>query len=236
MELNALVVQFLRLLGRGFAVDRAVLDLAVMHLARLIGKLAADVLGIPGEVVAQLLELGAHLAFLRRDHRDGRGGFGRRLRDAGSRRGGRRRCVERHLRPRDARRHDRLFDLGRAADRAGDEPPFDLLVEGGRIGEPALEVVPALADEGVADHGLPPTACRWVGSAAGAATSKRRPCWSEGMRARATAISASAISAMTTAGSVLPSARTRPHGSITSEWPNVSRPFSWRPPCAAAST
>ena len=43
-------------------------------------------------------------------------------------------------------------------------------------------------------------------------------------------------SASTTPGSVPPSARMRPHGSTTSEWPKVSRPFSCLPPCAAAST
>jgi hypothetical protein len=31
-------------------------------------------------------------------------------------------------------------------------------------------------------------------------------------------------------------AMTRPHGSTTSECPNVARPFSWSPPCAAANT
>src|SRR5262249_23691042 len=161
---------------------------------------------ILGEMVAQLLELGAHLALLRRDHGDRRWRFDGRL----SR--GLRRPVERGLGAYDARRHDRLLDLGRAASRTGNEPALGLLVVSRRTGEPAVEIVPALAHQGVADHGLLPIACRCVGSAAGVATWKRRPCWSEGMRLRAVAMSASAISAITTPGSVLPSATMRPQG------------------------
>src|SRR5579883_3510580 len=66
VELDAFLVQLLRLLGRGFAVDRAVLDLAVVHFARSLGKLAADVLGVLGEMVAQLPQLATQLALLRR--------------------------------------------------------------------------------------------------------------------------------------------------------------------------
>ena len=47
---------------------------------------------------------------------------------------------------------------------------------------------------------------------------------------------AGSIVAVITPGSVPPSARTTPHGSTISEWPKVSRPFSCRPPCAAANT
>ena len=56
------------------------------------------------------------------------------------------------------------------------------------------------------------------------------------MRPRAVATSASSISAMTTPGSMPPSAMTAtPRITTTSEWPNVSRlTFSWAPPCAAA--
>src|SRR5262249_22241231 len=131
---------------------------------------------------------------------------------------------------------DGLLDLGRAAGRAGDQAALRLLVVGRRVREPALECVAALAGEGVADHALLPTACRWAGSAAGVTTSKRRPCCSDGMRVRAVTMSAGAISAMTTPGSSPPSATTRPQGSTTSECPNVSRPFSCLPPCAAAIT
>src|SRR5215469_13792680 len=72
VDLDAFLVQVLRLLGRGLAVDRAVLELAVVHLARLFGKFPADVLGVLGEMVAQLLELAAQRALLRRDHSDRR--------------------------------------------------------------------------------------------------------------------------------------------------------------------
>ena len=72
MELDAFLVQFLGLLRRGLAVDRAVLDLAVVHLARFFGKFLADIVGILGEVVAQFLELRAELALLRRHHGDRR--------------------------------------------------------------------------------------------------------------------------------------------------------------------
>ena len=46
----------------------------------------------------------------------------------------------------------------------------------------------------------PPTACRCAGSAIGSIISKRRPCCSEGMRARAAATSAGSISAQHDAG------------------------------------
>ena len=66
VELDPLLVQLPGLLGRGLAVDRAVLDLAVVHLARLLGKLRPDIVGALGEVLAQFLQLLAELAFLRR--------------------------------------------------------------------------------------------------------------------------------------------------------------------------
>ena len=80
VEFDAFLVQLLGVLGRGLAVDRAVLDLAVVHLARFFGKLPADIVGVLGQVVAQLLELGAELALLRRHHRDRRLVLGRRWR------------------------------------------------------------------------------------------------------------------------------------------------------------
>ncbi len=48
VELDAFLVQLLGLLRRGLAVDRAVLDLAVMHLARFFGKFLADIVGVLG--------------------------------------------------------------------------------------------------------------------------------------------------------------------------------------------
>ena len=76
VEFDALVEQLLGVLRRRLAVDRAVLDLAVVHLARLFGKFAADVVGVLDEMVAQFLELGAELALLRRHHGDRRLGLG----------------------------------------------------------------------------------------------------------------------------------------------------------------
>ena len=124
---------------RRLAVDRAMLDLAVVHLARLLGKFLADIVGILGEVVAQLLQLRAELALLRRHHRD-RGGSGA-VGAAAARRcaGG----AHRRAFPcaREPRRHDRLLDLGGTAHRAGDEAALDLLVVGGGVLEPAFELV-----------------------------------------------------------------------------------------------
>ena len=65
MEFDAFLGQRLGVVGRRLAVDRAVLDLAVMHLARLLGEFRADIVGVFRQVIAQLLELGAQLAFLR---------------------------------------------------------------------------------------------------------------------------------------------------------------------------
>src|SRR5262249_8935417 len=66
VKLDPLFVQLFGLIGTGLAVDRAVLDLAVVHLARLFGKFLADIVGVLHDVVAQLLQLLAKLALLRR--------------------------------------------------------------------------------------------------------------------------------------------------------------------------
>src|SRR5712691_554236 len=224
MELDPLLVQRLRVVGRSFSVDRAVLDLAVMHAPRLFGKFPAHVVGVLDQVIAQLLELRAQLAFLLGNDGD------RRLLRGAFRLGGAlrrglallrlRRGLDHRLAAAPERwRHDRLLDLGRAADRAGHEPARHLLVVSGGIGEPALERVARFADEGVADHAEPRTACRCAGSTIGSIISNRRPCSSDGRRARAAATSAGSTSAKMTPGSVSPSARTRPQGSTTSEWP-----------------
>src|SRR5215203_3493472 len=218
MQLDAFIEQLLRLLGRGLAVDRTVLGLPVVHLARFLGELAADVLGVFGEVVAQFLEFGAEFALLRRHHCDRSLAFGRRgcLR---RRNGLRRRHI--HALPGAAaerRRHESLLDFDRAAGRTTHQTALCLLVIVCGVLKPDLEVVLLLADQRIADHAGPRTARRCVGSAIGSTISKRRPCWSEGTRARAAAISAGSISAITTPGSVPPSATIRPHGSTTSEW------------------
>src|SRR5437879_10722363 len=72
MEFDPFLGKILGILRRGFAVDRAVVDLAVVHLARLFGKFLADVVGVLGQVLTQLPELLAKLALLRRYHGDRR--------------------------------------------------------------------------------------------------------------------------------------------------------------------
>ena len=52
VKLDPLLVQLLGLVRRGLAVDRAVLDLAVVHLARLFGKSPPNIIGVPGEMFA----------------------------------------------------------------------------------------------------------------------------------------------------------------------------------------
>src|ERR1700728_366426 len=71
MKFDAFFVQFLGLVGRSFAVDRAVLGLAIMDLARLFRKARTDIIRVLGDVVAQFLKLLPQLAFRRRHHRDG---------------------------------------------------------------------------------------------------------------------------------------------------------------------
>src|SRR5262249_32424814 len=119
-----------------------------------------------------------------------------------------------------ARRHDRLLNLVRIAERAGHEPALRLLLVVGRVLKPDLEIMLAVAMQRVADHGASlPTTCRCVASAIGWRMSNRRPCWSAGMRPRAVVTAAGSISAMMTPGSSPPSASTRPQGSTTIEWP-----------------
>src|SRR5260370_12580634 len=226
MELDAFLDERLGGVGRCLAVDRAVLDLAVVHAPRLFGEFLADVIGVLDDVVAQLLELLAQLDLFLGDDRDRRLFRLRRWRRGGIAAA---RRAERG-------RHDGLFALGGAAVRTGHQPSRGLMVDVGRIVEPALEAMAGFAAERVADHAGPPTTCRWVGSAMGSRISKRRPCWSEAIRDRAAATSAGSMSANTMPGSMPPSARMRPQGSTTSECPNVSRPFSCLPPWTAAKT
>src|ERR1043166_9907599 len=199
------------------------LDLAVMHAASFLGKFLAHVISAFDDVIAQLLELLAQLdLFL------GNNGNRRFLRF--------RRRRRRFSATAQGRRHDGFFHLGRAAHGTCHKAARGLAVERGRIVEPAFEGVAGFATQPVTTHAGPPTTWRCVGSAMGSRISNRRPCWSEGMRARAAAPSAGSMSAKMTPGSVPPSARMRPQGSITSEWPKVSRPFSCLPPWAAANT
>src|SRR3984957_11023387 len=93
MKGDAFVVQFLGLFRGSFAIDRAVLGLAIMNLARLFGKALADIIGVLDDVFAQFFELLAQLAFLRRH--DGDVSFSRRRKRHrhGKRSGGRRRSI-----------------------------------------------------------------------------------------------------------------------------------------------
>src|SRR5215469_6908727 len=90
VELDPLLVQLLGFLGRSLAVDRAVVDLAIMHLAGFLGKLLPDIVRVFGEMLAQILELLAQLLLLRRHHGDrgrlGRGGWSWMLAGGGRRR------------------------------------------------------------------------------------------------------------------------------------------------------
>jgi drug/metabolite transporter (DMT)-like permease len=64
-DLDAFVDQRPRFIRRCLAIDRAVLDIAVMHLAGFIRKALADIIGVFHDVVAQLFQFGAQLALLR---------------------------------------------------------------------------------------------------------------------------------------------------------------------------
>src|SRR6516165_4549935 len=199
VKLDSFLMQLLGLVRRGLAVDRAVLDLAVVHLARLFGKSPPNIIGVSDEMFAQFLQLPAELALLRRHHGDRRRNirlrrFRRRLRcrrlrrcrSLGHRHGHGR--IAAPFRSRHPRRHDCLLDLSRIADRTADEPAFDLTVVGRRVRKPALECVPPVARQRVADHSEPRIA--WRGCAIGPIISNRRPSWSKRIFARAAVTSA----------------------------------------------
>ena len=140
MEFDAFLGELFRFLRRSDTIDRAVLDFSIVHFARLFGEFGADIVGILGEMVAQFLELGsetpAPAAISLRRERPA----------PGPRRLGRRsRCFNRRALfscgRRQARRHDCLLDLGRAALRAVHEAALRLFFVGGRILEPAFEFV-----------------------------------------------------------------------------------------------
>src|SRR5262245_25837470 len=203
VKLDSFLMQLLGLVRRGLAVDRAVLDLAVVHLARLFGKSPPNIIGVSDEMLAQFLQLAAELALLRRHYGDRRGNirlrrFRRRLRcqrlrrcrSLGHRRGDGR--IAAPFRSRHSRRHDCLLDLSRIADRTADEPALDLTVVRRRVREPALECVPLVARQRVADHSEPRIA--WRGCAIGPIISNPWPCWSKRIFARAAVTSARSIS------------------------------------------
>src|SRR4051812_42810697 len=210
------------------------LDVAIVHFSRFIGKTLADIVGVLDDMVAQFLDLGAQLAFLRHQQRrrTGRRPFRACDRGGGRRRGGR--GILAPFSAHDLRGHDGALDLGRAAGRAADQLALFLDLVGRRTLEPAFERMAALAAEVVADHADPRTRCRCSGPALGSAIPKRRPCCSDGIACRAVTTFDGSIFARNTPGSTPPSASTSPQGSTISEWPNVSRLFSCSPACAAA--
>src|SRR6516165_7222100 len=96
------------------------------------------------------------------------------------------------FRSRHPRRHDCLLDLSRIADRTADEPALDLTVVGRRVCKPALECVPLVARQRVADHSEPRIA--WRGCVISPIISNRRPSWTKRIFAPAAVTSARSIS------------------------------------------
>src|SRR4029079_12600967 len=203
---------------------------AVMHLARFLREFPPDVFGVLCQMIADFAQLLPQFALLRRQHRNGR------CRGSCFRGRGLRRLFPALSGRAEIWRHDRFRDFGRGAAWTGYQLALGLLLVTGAVGKTALECVALLADKRVADHDWPRTMRKCAASAAGASTSKRRPCCSEGIFARAAATSAGSISVMITPGSVSPSARMRPHGSTMSEWPSVERGRSCWPARAARET
>ena len=221
--------------GRGLAVDRAVLGLAVMHLARFLGEFRPDMVGVLGEMVAQFLELAAQLLLLRRDHRDGR--FLLRVLRRGVAGAGIRPRARALARAGQPRRHDRFVDLGRAAMRAGHQLALDLLVVGRRIRRTSFRSrgpsrTPARSGSfGPPDHVQVGRLRQRLDDLETAAVLQRRDA-----RARLRHFAPDRSRPSPRPARVPPSARMRPQGSTISEWPKVSRPFSCLPACAAANT
>ena len=128
---------FLQLLGlfrRSFAIDRAVLDLAVMNLAGFLGKPGTDIMRILGDVIAQFFQLVPNFAFRSRHHCDRRLWRNRRHRRRLQWRRRYRWCRRARIRScavadfrRQIGRHDRFFHLGRAAYRARHQAALGLL-------------------------------------------------------------------------------------------------------------
>src|SRR5690606_3495054 len=137
-----------------------------MDLARLLGELVADIVGVLLRFLGHRLQLRQRLAlFLAHG--------------------------ERHfvlLAPgRDGRRHQRLLDLDRLADRAGDQPPRLLRGKILAVAEPAVEGMVVVAAKRKADHRAPASRS----SACAAWTTRNsRAFFRFGIRARACATSA----------------------------------------------
>src|SRR6266851_4938096 len=138
-ELDALIGQRVGLLVAGLAIDAALVALAVVDLARLIGELVADMLAV-------LLDLLAHLeqgfAQLLR-HVPGHGCHLLLLRRGSWRRSGSGRHFDVRLLAAfaEARRHQGTRDLGVAAHGAADQGLLFLAFVGLAVLEPAFELV-----------------------------------------------------------------------------------------------
>src|SRR5206468_1246151 len=224
-DFDAFVDQGAGFVGRGLAIDRAVLDIAVMHLAGFVGEALADIVGAFHDVIAQFLQLGAQSALLRHQQRrrSGRRHF-RACDFCGWRRLGRRNLAA--LLADDLRGHDGALDLDRTAGWATHQLALLLSLIGRRTLKPAFEGMAPLAAQAVADHAEPRTRCRCSGPALGSAMPIRVPCCSDGTVFRAVSTLEGSISARNTPGSTPPSARISPQGAMISEWPKVSRLFS----------
>src|ERR1700730_12684705 len=209
---DAFIPQRLGFFDTRLAIDAACLGLAIMHFARFLREGRADMLGIGLEMGSQVLEEGVSLPALASGRRFGRLGSA-----APDRRG-----------------HRRLAHPGAAACGTDDCAGLDLDVIIAARAEPGFEAMAFVASERVADHDASFRA--GAGELPAISTWNSRPCLIAGMRARASAEAARSISAKITPGSSPPSARTSPQGDTTRLWPWVLRPFSCRPPWAAAST
>src|SRR5262249_57261024 len=219
-ELNAFLAQRLGLLGGSFAMDAACGRFFIVDLARLLAEAGPDIFRFglklgpePAHCSGKLamggdaLRIGLALALRPLFGGPGFGGFG------------------------NARSHQRLCYLARAAPGAAQQPRLLLPLVGAAVGKPGLEFVALLASEPVADHVASSAA-----NAAARHTVKGRSCSREGMRRRASSTSPGSTSATITDGSTPPSARISPQGETMRLWPYVSRPLSCRPPWAAANT
>src|SRR5215208_1116748 len=112
-----------------------------------------------------------------------------------------------------AGRHQLLVDLARRAYRAADRAVVALLVIGRAAAEPAVENMPVLAYEIIADHGT-------SSKVASARTSPNLRAWLRaGIRLRADMARVRSISAVTTQGAVPPSPMISPQGPMMRLWP-----------------
>src|SRR5262249_20792032 len=131
-HLDSLLVERLRFLVGGLAVDVALLDLAVVDTPRLLREASAHVVAVLLDLLAQLAQNLAH-----RSH----------LRWRGRRRG--------RLALADTRRHRRLLDPPAAADRAGNPSAGHLGIESVTVGKPCLEDVVLRALQIEQNHRMP---------------------------------------------------------------------------------